>query len=74
MVASILDKLEVDTMMLTDIILENIEAPDGGSVLAPSYQIYLTPELAADPRTCRQGGSGIERRIHFDRASFPRRV
>jgi ATP-dependent Clp protease ATP-binding subunit ClpB len=34
-------------MMLTDIILENIEAPDGGSVLAPSYQIYLTPELAA---------------------------
>ena len=47
MVASILDKLEVDTMMLTDIILENIEAPDGGSVLAPSYQIYLTPELAA---------------------------
>ena len=47
MVASILDKLEVDTMMLTDIILEHIEAPDGGAVLAPSYQIYLTPELAA---------------------------
>ncbi len=47
MVASILDKLEVDTMMLTDIILEHIEAPDGSAVLAPSYQIYLTPELAS---------------------------
>ncbi len=46
MVASILDKLEVDTPVLTDVVLEHIEAPDGGSVLSPSYQIYLTPDLA----------------------------
>lgn len=47
MVASILDKLEVDTMLLTDVILEHIEAPEGGRTLSPSYQIYLTPELAS---------------------------
>jgi ATP-dependent Clp protease ATP-binding subunit ClpB len=47
MVASILDKFEVDTMLLTDVILESIEAPEGGRTLSPSYQIYLTPELAS---------------------------
>ncbi|HEY4478731.1 MAG TPA: Clp protease N-terminal domain-containing protein, partial [Candidatus Paceibacterota bacterium] len=47
MVTSILDKLEIDTMLLTDIILENIEAPEAGRTLSPSYQIYLTPELAS---------------------------
>ncbi len=46
MVASILDKLEIDTAMLTDIVLEQIEAPEGSNVLSPSYQIYLTPDLA----------------------------
>ena len=46
MVISILDKLEVDTILLTDSLLEAIEAPEGGSVLSPSYQIYLTPEIA----------------------------
>jgi len=46
MVLSILDKLEVDTVQLTDSLLEAIEAPDAGHVLAPSYQIYLTPEFA----------------------------
>lgn len=46
MVISILDKLEVDTILLTDSLLEAIEAPHGGQVLSPSYQIYLTPELA----------------------------
>src|SRR3989338_6676086 len=47
MVAFILDKMEVDTMLLTDVILENIETPEAGRTLSPSYQIYLTPELAA---------------------------
>lgn len=46
MVTSILDKMEVDTQMLTDVVLEHIEAPEGGNVLSPSYQIYLTPDLA----------------------------
>jgi ATP-dependent Clp protease ATP-binding subunit ClpB len=46
MVASILDKLEVDTPMLTDVVLEHIEGSEGSNVLSPSYQIYLTPDLA----------------------------
>jgi ATP-dependent Clp protease ATP-binding subunit ClpB len=46
MVASILDKMDIDTPMLTDIVLEHIEAPEGSNVLSPSYQIYLTPDLA----------------------------
>ncbi len=46
MVSSILDKMEIDTPMLTDIVLEHIEAPEGSNVLSPSYQIYLTPDLA----------------------------
>lgn len=47
MVSSILDKMEVDTMVMTDHILEQIETPENSSVLSPSYQIYLTPELAS---------------------------
>ena len=46
MVTSILDKMEIDTPMLSDIVLEHIEAPEGSNVLSPSYQIYLTPDLA----------------------------
>src|SRR3989344_9313018 len=46
MVASILDKLEVDNILLTDSLLEAIEGPESGNVLSPSYQLYLTPELA----------------------------
>ncbi len=46
MVAAILDKLEVDTILLTDSLLEAIESPEGGATLNPSYQIYLTPDLA----------------------------
>ena len=44
-VVTIMDKLEVDSMMLTDLLLDTIEGPEGSSVSAPSYQIYLTPEL-----------------------------
>ena len=46
MVFSILDRLEIDTMLLTDALLESLEAPEGSSVLSPSYQLYITPELA----------------------------
>ena len=45
-VVAILEKLEVDTVLLTDSILESIEGAEGSPVLSPSYQIYLTPELA----------------------------
>lgn len=46
MVISILDKLGVDTVLLSDSVIEAIEGNEGSSVLSPSYQIYLTPELA----------------------------
>src|SRR4051812_30739604 len=45
-VNSILDKLEVDTILLTDSLLESIEGVEAGQTLSASYQIYLTPELA----------------------------
>lgn len=43
---SILDKLEVDTMLLTDSVLESIELPEAQSTLSPAYQLYLNPDLA----------------------------
>jgi len=46
MVNSILDKLEIDTMLLTDSVLELIELPETRSTISPSYQIYLNPDLA----------------------------
>ncbi len=46
MVASILDKMEIDTMLLVDSILESIEEPENARTLSPSYQIYLNPDLA----------------------------
>jgi ATP-dependent Clp protease ATP-binding subunit ClpB len=46
MVNSILDRLEIDTMLLTDSVLELIELPESHSTLSPSYQIYLNPDLA----------------------------
>jgi len=45
LVASVLDKLEVDVILLTDTTLEALESVQGGAVLSPSYQLYLTPEL-----------------------------
>ena len=46
MVASILDKMEVDTILLTDSIFEAMEGTASGGTMSPSYQIFLTPELA----------------------------
>ena len=45
MVTSILEKLNVDSLVLTDIVFDAIDTP-AGATLSPSYQIYLTPELA----------------------------
>jgi ATP-dependent Clp protease ATP-binding subunit ClpB len=44
-IASVLEKLDIDTVLLTDTALEALEGISGGSVLSPSYQLYLTPEL-----------------------------
>lgn len=46
MVNSILDKLEIDTMLLVDSVSESIELPESHSTLSPAYQIYLNPDLA----------------------------
>lgn len=46
LVFSMLDRMEVDTNLLADNVLEHLETPENASVLSPSYQIYLTPELA----------------------------
>ncbi len=45
MVISILDRMEVDTVLLTDSLLEAMEGNVSGGTMAPSYQIYFTPEL-----------------------------
>lgn len=46
MVASILDKLEIDTIALTDALLDALEPSDANQTVSPAYQMYLTPELA----------------------------
>ncbi len=46
LVFSMLDRMEIDTIMLADAVLEHLEAPERATVLSPSYQIYLTPDLA----------------------------
>lgn len=45
-VVSALERLQVDVIALTDAILDALEAPESSNVLSPSYQLYLTPELA----------------------------
>ncbi len=46
LVFSMLERMEIDTLMFTDAALEHLETPESASVLSPSYQIYLTPDLA----------------------------
>lgn len=46
MVNSILDKLEIDTILLTDTALEAIESPESHTTISPAYQLYLNPDLA----------------------------
>ncbi len=45
LIVSILDKLGIDSLALTDHVLDSIEAFGGGNIMSPSYQIYLTPDL-----------------------------
>ncbi len=46
MTISILERLEIDTIHLTDAILESLDGGEGGATMSPSFQLYLTPELA----------------------------
>src|SRR3989344_5293405 len=45
LVASALERLEIDLTPLTDTVLQSLESTITGSGLSPSYQLYLTPEL-----------------------------
>ncbi len=47
MVTAILEKLDVDLLLLSDSLAESIEGNQPGATLSQSYQVYLTPELAA---------------------------
>ncbi|MBP9817090.1 MAG: AAA family ATPase [Candidatus Pacebacteria bacterium] len=47
LVLSVLDRLDVDTMLLSDTLLETLESPEVSATLSPSYQLYLTPDLAS---------------------------
>lgn len=47
LVFSVLDRIDVDTMLLADTILESLEMPESSETLSPSYNLYLTPELAS---------------------------
>ena len=46
LILSILERLDVDTVLLTDSLIELLEMPSSGGTIAPSYQLYLTPDLA----------------------------
>jgi len=45
-VMSILERLEVDIILLTDTILDAIEVPGGANTMAPSYSMYISADLA----------------------------
>jgi len=46
LVFSVLDRMDIDAILLADTLLEALEAPDSSAVLSPSYNLYITPELA----------------------------
>jgi len=46
MVISVLDRLDIDVIAFTDLLLEALEVVEMQTTISPSYQLYLTPELA----------------------------
>ncbi|MCC7436695.1 AAA family ATPase [Candidatus Nomurabacteria bacterium] len=45
-VITLLDRMDIDSIHLTDSVLEAIEGVDNQSTVAPSYQMFLTADLA----------------------------
>jgi ATP-dependent Clp protease ATP-binding subunit ClpA len=45
-VISVLDRLDIDIIAFTDLLLEALEVAEMQNTISPSYQLYLTPELA----------------------------
>jgi len=46
LVQAMLEKLEIDVIHLTDTVVDAIDVPGASTTMSPSYQMYLTPELA----------------------------
>ena len=42
---SVLDKIEVDTIMLTDYVVEQLDGSSSSNLLSAPYQIYINPDL-----------------------------
>lgn len=57
-VISILDRIDVDIITLSDLLLEAIEGPETRQTVSQSYQLYLTPDLA---QALEQAGKISER-------------
>ncbi|MEN9337688.1 MAG: hypothetical protein RIQ41_2 [Candidatus Parcubacteria bacterium] len=51
LVHAILERLDIDVVHLTDSIVDAIEVPGASATMSPSYQMYLTPELATTLET-----------------------
>ncbi len=47
MVISILEKLEVDTMLLTDTVVDAIDVGANEKTISATFQLFLTPDLAS---------------------------
>lgn len=45
-VIAILDRLDIDVIAFSDLLLEALEMPEAQTTISQSYQLYLTPELA----------------------------
>lgn len=45
-VISVLDRLDIDVIAFTDLLLEALEVAEMQTTISPTYQLYLTPELA----------------------------
>lgn len=45
-VIAVLDRLDIDIIAFTDLLLEALEMPEANNTISQSYQLYLTPELA----------------------------
>lgn len=45
-VISVLDRLDVDIIAFTDLLIEALEGTEMSSTVSQSYQLYLTPDLA----------------------------
>ena len=45
LVISALERLDIDTLALTDHVLDAIEEPEQRTTISPSFQIYLTPDF-----------------------------